>query len=369
MRSPPILRSACAGLLAVALTAQQHTENVVLITLDGLRWQEVLAGADNDLMNKDTGGVRDLLRARRLFWRGSAKARRELLMPFLWRELVPNGQLFGDPSSNCTATVTNDHRFSYPGYNEILSGHADPSIDSNSKRPNPNVTILEWLHRMPAYRGKVAAFTCWDVFPYIINDQRSGVPVNAGWAPITEGTDPVRLRALQELSDAMPRYWAETVRYDGLTFFAAVEYLKKHKPRVLYLALGETDDWAHDRRYDLYLAMAQRCDRLIGELWTLLQSLPEYRDKTALVITTDHGRGDGAKWTDHGKDVAGAENIWIAVRGPDVPALGIRTNATVHQAQIAATVAHLLGHDFCAARARAAAPLPGVCPANGHRHP
>ena len=349
-----------AVLLAAALTAQSPAENVVLVTIDGLRWQEVFSGADNELMNKDKGGVKDLLRARRLFWRGSPQARRELLMPFFWRKLVPAGQLFGSPEHDSQATVTNKHLFSYPGYNELLTGRADPRIASNQKHPNPNVTVLEWLHDMPAYQGRVAAFTCWDVFPYIINSQRSNIPVNAGWAPITEGRDPTRVQMLQELSDALPRYWAETVRYDGLTYLAAVEYLKKHKPRVLYLALGETDDWAHDKRYDLYLAMAQRCDRFLGELWNLLQSMPTYKDKTALIITTDHGRGDGARWTDHGKDIPGSENLWIAVAGPDIPALGVRSNINVTQAQVAATVAQLLGHDFCASFAQAAKPLPGL---------
>lgn len=354
------LSLATSLVLTAPAAAQATVENVVLVTIDGLRWQEVFSGADNALMNKDSGGVKDLLRARRLFWRGSPTARRELLMPFFWRRLVPNGQLFGSPEHNSKATVTNKHLFSYPGYNELLCGRADPRIASNQKRPNPNVTVLEWLHDMPDYQGRVAAFTCWDVFPYIINSARSNIPVNSGWAQITEGTDPARLRALQELSDALPRYWAETVRYDGLTYLAAVEYLKKHQPRVLYLALGETDDWAHARRYDLYLAMAQRCDRFLGELWDLLQSMPAYKDKTALVITTDHGRGDDALWTDHGKDIPGSEDLWIAVAGPGVPATGIRRDIDVTQAQVAATVAQLLGRDFCASFPEAAKPLPGI---------
>ncbi|MEC7583210.1 MAG: alkaline phosphatase family protein [Planctomycetota bacterium] len=349
-----------ALLLGSSLATQTPVENVVLVTIDGLRWQEVFSGAENQLMNKDSGGVKDLLRARRLFWRGTPQARRELLMPFFWRKLVPAGQLFGNPEHNSKATVTNKHLFSYPGYNELLTGRADPRIASNQKLPNPNVTVLEWLHDMPAYQGRVASFTCWDVFPYIINSERSKIPVNAGWAPITEGDDPTRIQTLQELSDSLPRYWAETVRYDGLTYLAAVEYLKKHKPRVLYLALGETDDWAHARRYDLYLAMAQRCDRFLGELWDLLQSMPTYKDKTALVITTDHGRGDGAQWTDHSKDVPGSENLWIAVTGPGVVATGERRDVAVTQAQVASTVAHLLGHDFCASFPQAARPLPGL---------
>jgi hypothetical protein len=39
-----------------------------------------------------------------------------------------------------------------------LCGFPDPRIDSNDKVPNPNVTLFEWLHQKPAFKGKVAAF-------------------------------------------------------------------------------------------------------------------------------------------------------------------------------------------------------------------
>jgi hypothetical protein len=90
-----------------------------------------------------------------------------------------------------------------------------------------------------------------------------------------------------------------------------------------------------------------------------VQKDPQYKDKTALLITTDHGRGSTrADWTDHGKNVSGAEYIWIAVMGPDTPALGEREKVEVTQSQIAATVAALVGEDFTTASPKAAPPLP-----------
>ena len=81
-----------------------------------------------------------------------------------------------------------------------------------------------------------------------------------------------------------------------------------------------------------------------------MQARPEYRDKTALVLTTDHGRGGGqADWIDHGRDVPGAEAIWIAVMGPGTPAAGRRQGVETTQSQVAATIAGLLGEDFVAA--------------------
>jgi len=77
------------------------------------------------------------------------------------------------------------------------------------------------------------------------------------------------------------------------------------------------------------------------------------------VIATDHGRGDGPRWTDHGKSVPEAEFIWIAVMGPDTPARGLRNDVTAGtQSQIAATIAALLGYDYRAAVPRAGPSLP-----------
>src|SRR3954471_17671267 len=160
------------------------TENVILVTADGLRWQEVFGGADAALMNKQAGGVADVPALKRAYWRESAEERRRTLMPFLWEVIVPRGRIYGDANTGEGARVTNGKNFSYPGYNEILSGFPDPRIDSNDKRPNPNVTVLEWLDTQPDLSGKVAAFGSWDVFPYIINRERSGLLVNAGWEPI-----------------------------------------------------------------------------------------------------------------------------------------------------------------------------------------
>jgi hypothetical protein len=127
---------------------------------------------------------------------------------------------------------------------------------------------------------------------------------------------------------------------------------------VLYVMLGETDEWAHGRRYDLYLDAAARNDRFIRRLWEAAQAMPEYANRTALVITTDHGRGESGKdWTDHGQKVPAAERIWIAVLGPGVAPLGVRSGVTVTQSQVAATVAALLGEDFRRDHPKAAPPL------------
>jgi hypothetical protein len=134
---------------------------------------------------------------------------------------------------------------------------------------------------------------------------------------------------------------------------------------VLYIMLGETDEWAHMRRYDAYLDAAHNADRFLRKLWETAQSIPAYAGKTSLVITTDHGRGGTlGDWPNHGPDVAGAENIWIAAMGPAVPPAGVRENVEVIQAQVAATIALLAGEDYHAAVARSAPALPFQTPSS-----
>jgi hypothetical protein len=208
----------------------------------------------------------------------------------------------------------------------------------------------------------VAAFCSWDTFPDIINADRSGIPVNAGWRVLEHGTDAAELNRLNALFTELPHNW-ENVRYDYFTFRGAQEYLRAKQPRVLYVSLGETDDWAHAGRYDLYLDAAHRNDRYVQQLWETAQTLPAYAGTTSLILTTDHGRGDTrVEWKNHGADVPGADQMWIAVLGPDTPA-GPPPEGTVTQSQVAATLAALLGEDFCAAVPAAAPPLPRVVPA------
>lgn len=335
-----------ACLLSVPVLAQK-TENVVLITLDGLRWQELFAGADSLLVD-DSGYVGNPEALTKEFWHADPLKRREMLMPFFWSTLAKEGQLYGNRKYGNQVDCSNSMWFSYPGYNEILTGFADDQqINSNSKINNPNVTVLEYLNQQPAYRGKVAAFASWDVFPFIINAERSGIPVNAGFAKANQELTE-REKLLNQLQDEIRGPWG-SVRFDAFTHHYAMEELKKNKPKVLFISYGETDDYAHGGRYDQYLFSARQTDAYIAEVWNYLQSDPQYKDKTTLIITTDHGRGTNPKstWKGHGSNIPDAGEIWIAVIGPDSSALGeVKRPGQLYQNQVARTLARALGVDY-----------------------
>ena len=100
--------------------------------------------------------------------------------------------------------------------------------------------------------------------------------------------------------------------------YAAADHVKRHRPRLVFVGFGETDEWAHAGRYDLYLNAAHHVDAFVQRLWDTVQSMREYRGKTTFILTADHGRGNGLQsWKDHGEKVEGAEGDWIAIIGPD----------------------------------------------------
>jgi arylsulfatase A-like enzyme len=342
------------GLLSLTAVA---ADNLVFVTWDGFRWQELFAGAEEALLSKDMGGVQDVPALRLLFWRELPEQRRQTLLPFFWNTIARQGQVFGDPAHGATSRVTNGKKFSYPGYNEMFVGFADETITSNSKIANKNINVLEYIHRQPGFGGRVAGFATWDVMEFILNRERSGFPLQTGWTETMDGPLTPGQQQVNEMVRQLPRLWRGNV-FDVVTFRAAKEYLTKHQPRVLYIGLGETDEWAHARRYDLYLEAANRSDRYLQELWALLQSLPQYKDQTIMVVTTDHGRGLGRDWANHSPQTVGAEYIWIAVIGSGVPAHGIRKNVETTQSQIAATLASCVGIDFNQPFPQAAPPLP-----------
>jgi hypothetical protein len=328
--------------------AAVKTQNVVLIVSDGLRWQEVFQGADPLLLDAKNGGswVEDAELKRR-YWRDTAQERRELLMPFIWGTVARQGQLFGNRPLGSDAHVTNGAAFSYPGYNEMSVGFPNPDITSNEFGPNPNVSVFEWLNKSADLAGRVAIYGTWRNYVDIFNEPRSHLVMQAGWTAPPRTADAARDALLGRLFDTTTRFDEDDV---GNSFLQVelLDYVRSAKPRVLFVGYGETDNWAHHGRYDLVLESAHRTDGFVKELWDTMQAMPQYRGTTTFIITADHGRGSGpVEWKDHGVREKGSENVWIAVIGPDTPPLGERTNvAPVTQAQIAATIAALMGKDY-----------------------
>ncbi|NAS10577.1 sulfatase-like hydrolase/transferase [Flavobacteriaceae bacterium R33] len=332
-------------MMASGISQTNESDKVVLITLDGLRWQELFSGADPKLM-ANSEYVHDTLKLKKRFWRDSPEERRKALMPFFWSEVTRIGRLHGNRELGSKVDLTNSMWFSYPGYNEILTGTADDKrINSNDKINNPNTTILEIANKDSNYAGKVAAFASWDVFPYIVNESRSGVPVNAGFETAQGPKLTEREKFLNVLQPQIPSPWG-SVRLDAFTHHYAMEYMKKSHPKFVYIAYGETDDFAHDGNYEAYLNSANNTDKFIEKLWNFVQADPFYKDRTTFIITTDHGRGTEPleTWRHHGAKIKDAGEVWIIAFGKQIQPVGeSQKEEQLYSDQIAPTVLKLLG--------------------------
>lgn len=324
------------------LKAQNTDQKVILITMDGLRWQELFSGADEKLITNKTYHGNESLKAQ--FWRNTPEERRVALMPFIWSKIAKIGQIHGNRNLASKVDLTNGMLFSYPGYNEILTGKADDNrINSNSKSNNPNTTVLETLNNVPQFKNKVFAFSGWDVFPYIINEERSGVPVNAGF-DIAKGENlSEKEKFLNELQPQIPSPWS-SVRLDAFTHHYALETMKKHQPNMMYIAYAQTDDFAHDGNYSAYLNSAHTTDSFIKKLWDFVENDPFYKGQTTILITTDHGRGTEPldTWKSHGSKIDGAREVWFIALGKGVRPLGeMKAEGQLYSNQIAPTILKL----------------------------
>jgi len=318
--------------------AAAQAPKVVVVTFDGARWEDVFHGADAKMVEAYVhSDLRETVGKAYGGPQGGAG-----LMPFLHSVVARQGVLVGDRDAGQCAHVQNDMWFSYPGYAELLDGKPNPAILENDPIPNANVSFLEWAQNDKDFAGRVAMVGTWTLFKYIVNAERAKVPVNAA------------------LGDREPT--------DIRTAAEALDLLDTAKPRVLYVAFGDTDEFAHTGDYAGYLLALERGDEFLRQVWRRLQQDPFYRDQTTLIVSTDHGRGHTpmSAWMDHsspryhalypkyqpqynGKGVEGSQNIWVAAIGPAVRPEGAAAygdgKTCALQAQIAASVVAALGRD------------------------
>jgi hypothetical protein len=322
-------------------------QKVVLVTVDGYRWQELFGGADSTLINAKQFGNPDMMKAN--YWKGNTpEQRRAELMPFTWDFIARNGIIIGNRTLGCTMDVTNRMWFSYPGYNENLCGHADDeNIHSNDPLANPNTTVFEAANNTPEYHGKVLAFGSWARFIEIFNEKRSGLEVNANYRHAMSENPTERERYLDKLQELCPKYW-EQERFDFLTHEYALEAMRSRHPRLVFIGYGDTDEWGHAGNYRLYLDAAHNTDAFLKDLWHFVQSDPYYKDQTTIIVTCDHGRGDTDinAWRDHGPYTEHSSQTWLMAFGKGIRGKGVLTKGQYYNNQVAPTIASLLGIRF-----------------------
>lgn len=323
------------------------TKNVVFISIDGYRWQEIFKGADASLLQNKKYRQQDSVEVYKKFWAETENERRVKLMPFFWNVISKKGQLYGNRDLGNQVNVKNKYWFSYPGRSETITGYYDEKINSNSYPNNPNENVFEFINRQKGYQGKVVTIAGWDAVSKIVNRDRNHMPLinpfeNAEGKNLTEAQ-----KLANEIQNYLPDYFGKSVRWDMGTYAIAKTYIAANHPKMIYIDFADPDELGHAGQYDCYLDAAHYLDAMIGNLWTAMQADPFYKDNTTFIICPDHGRGLGNQWTSHGTSAEHSNETWLIAIGPDTPPSGEMKNASqIYQDQIAQTIGHLLGFNF-----------------------
>jgi len=342
------------GFLTIVLNyvfGQSISQNkkVIVITTDGLRWEEVFKGLDTSILKYKSYQKGDSTATATNFGGLTNEERRKKLMPFLWSIIAEKGEIHGNRIKGSNVDNANPYWFSYPGYSEILTGQVDTSINSNDYKENPNTNFFEYLNTIPFYKNKVAAFGAWDAFKRILNEKRSGFHVSNGNQMDSSLLKDPQMKLLSNIMAETYQPFGKDETLDVFTKFQAMHYLKTKKPNALYVSMGETDELAHAGNYPEYLKAINRFDALLKEIYDFINTDLDYKGKTVILITTDHGRGDINKmqWTSHGSKINDSHQIWYAMIGAGVDHIGeVSSNEQVYQKELIHKVAKLINVNF-----------------------
>ncbi len=272
-----------------AFWVSQEGSNVVLVVLDGVRWQ-------------------DFFKTKEHFKQ-------------LWHNYGQRAVVKGNRRQKSTFK-TGGTAMSLPSYQRIFTGFDGPCSDNGCERVR-RYTFAENLIRSGyADYHDVAVFSSWNKIKYAMAKRPGSFFSNVGMQPFKFNKHhelPENLKNLNLGQQIMQPRW-RTARFDQFTFEFGHAYLKKYQPRFMFMALNDADEWAHRFRKREYEATLDMYDRYLVRLMKTLEEMGYYGRRTNVIVTTDHGRGDGKYWAHHGPYFKASQNGWFFALGQDIEA-------------------------------------------------
>ncbi len=259
------------------------TENVIVINTDGLRFVDGL-GSEGKYMSH------------------------------IWNDIRPNGAIFTKMyNETCTYTA--------PAHAQCITGAWQYEPNNGRIRPSTPIMFEYYRRQFGAPPEDVCILpgkgNCWHLnystFPGF------GRNYEAPFYALGYGDDEIASKL--------------------------AELLLTTKPKLVYAILPHVDSVGHSGDYKKYTESISHTDELIWKIWQQIQFNPSYKDKTTLIITTDHGRHtegvrDGFK--SHGDSCEGCRHTYCVMIGPDVKK-GFVYQDECLQVDIVPTVGELLG--------------------------
>ncbi|HEX3769883.1 MAG TPA: alkaline phosphatase family protein [Polyangiaceae bacterium] len=300
---------------------------VILVVLDGVRWQEVFEGADRSL----TGG-----------WPCDARS----LFPYLYAALDARGAAIGAPGHG-TISASGPNYVSLPGYTEIFGGKAPESCQDNACSGASGATLVDAMRDRAARNEDVAVIASWGPIARAATHSAGRIALSTGREHVTDEraftTEPGLREAMDRGAQAGPWPGHDTFRPDRYTADIALRYLAVHAPDFLFVGLGEPDEFAHTGDYLGYLGALRAADTFFGQLFATLEGMGDRGRRTLVVVTADHGRG-ARDYRDHGRALPDSGRVWLMAIGGPVRARGfVDAIAPRHLADVAPTLRDLAG--------------------------
>jgi hypothetical protein len=317
------------GSIAREVGAVSKHPVVVVVALDGVRWQEIFEGVDPKLARQKNLKPGEIVGA-------------EQLMPKLHEIIETRGAAVGAPGHGAPIDASGPNYVSLPGYMEMLSGKRRPPCTANDCKAPSDPTLADaFAARSEGWATEVGVIASWPDLARAAARFPERVVVSAGRHG---GTTRYFLRydaesawLLDESRKAKAYPGYGDFRPDRYTAAIALRYLKKERPRFLFIGLGEPDAYAHRGLYRNYLAALQQADGVIGQIDASLADLRRHGWPATLFVTTDHGRGK--RFAGHGAVAPESARVWLVATGTGIVGRGL-VNAPVERrlADLAPTV-------------------------------
>jgi hypothetical protein len=313
-RARPEVPSLAANVASTEPTAtrapSEPARSVVLVAIDGVRYQEVFLGVDPELAERYQVPVEERLDAAHL-------------VPNLHRLMTVEGAAVGAPGAGSPMESSGPNFVSLPGYMEMLTGRPDSGCTDNDCGRVPFPTIADdvaW-NRL----GTAAVIASWTGIGRAASAYASGAVVSVGRhdgvGRDAFASDPEVARRLHDAEAVQPFPGNGDYRPDRFTAELAVSYFERQRPGFLFVGLGDTDEYGHQSAYRAYLRALQDADRTIGALYDIVARRNDAGMPSTLFVTTDHGRAD--TFTSHGSEYPESSRVFLIAAGAGIRSRGI----------------------------------------------
>jgi len=277
-------------------SAAQETENVIIVTIDGIRNDEAFEAES-------------------------------LYLRHVWNDLRPLGTIYRRFWNRGWTATTSGHTTILSGVRQILNNNGGADGTVRSFDPLVFEYFREYLAEPEASCG--VAF---------------GKTGNFG-AICDYGLEPAfgaRVRGSQ--------WGADTTHDDTNCLKMVFGLMDSVRPRLMLINLACVDGAGHTGVYEDYLEAIRVADSVVFELYKRIQAIPpyedtSYRNRTLYIVTTDHGRNDDAHsgFKGHGEWDHGCRDLMFWALGPGVRQGAVIDSISRDQIDIAPTVGAVLG--------------------------